>query len=45
MKIIYSKNGKCKSCDYEWNSLGKKPKVCPKCKSYYWETKSRKGVD
>lgn len=31
-------NCKCKRCEYDWESLGdKKPKVCPKCKSYYWE--------
>ncbi len=30
---------KCLRCDYEWDSIkkGSKPKVCPRCKSYYWD--------
>ena len=29
---------KCKriSCKYEWESVLKKPRTCPLCKSYYW---------
>lgn len=27
----------CKRCDYVWlPSTEDKPKVCPRCKSYYW---------
>ena len=27
---------KCLRCGNEWESIGKKPKVCPRCKSYAW---------
>jgi len=33
---------KCLRCDYEWESrLERKPKVCPKCKSYFWDQERR----
>ena len=30
---------KCKRCDYEWEPKveGRKPKSCPRCKSYTWD--------
>lgn len=31
------KENKCKRCDHQWKSNLEKPKVCPKCKSYYWD--------
>ena len=27
----------CKRCGYDWVSRIKKPKCCPRCKSYLWE--------
>lgn len=31
---------KCNLCEHEWDSrISGKPKVCPKCKRYDWETK------
>ncbi len=27
----------CKRCNYEWKSELKRPKTCPRCKSYYWD--------
>jgi predicted Zn-ribbon and HTH transcriptional regulator len=27
---------RCLRCGYEWDPLAGPPKVCPKCKSYYW---------
>jgi predicted Zn-ribbon and HTH transcriptional regulator len=27
---------KCERCGHEWKSKGTNPKVCPKCKSPYW---------
>lgn len=30
-------NHKCLRCGYEWKTLNENPKVCPKCKSYYWK--------
>ena len=30
---------KCKLCGYEWNSRVEKPKCCPKCKRYDYQTK------
>jgi len=26
----------CERCSHEWKSKGINPKVCPKCKSPYW---------
>jgi len=29
----------CKRCDYKWiPRITEKPKRCPRCKSYYWDT-------
>lgn len=34
---------KCRRCGYEWESITEdKPKVCPRCKSYRWESEIRK---
>ena len=30
---------KCKKCNHEWNSRVDKPKVCPRCKAYDYQTK------
>ena len=39
------KQNKCLRCEYEWESrLERKPKVCPKCKSYFWD-KEKKGQE
>ena len=27
---------KCLRCENEWKSIKRKPKVCPRCKSYAW---------
>ena len=38
---------RCERCEHEWLPRGgKNPKVCPKCKSPYWDTprKSAKGA-
>ena len=34
-------NYKCMRCNYEWESRlkNRKPKTCPKCKSYFWASK------
>jgi len=34
---------RCERCGHEWvpKSINKEPKVCPKCKSPYWNTKRR----
>lgn len=31
---------RCERCDHEWlpRDKSKDPKVCPKCKSPYWDT-------
>ncbi len=26
----------CKRCEYEWESKLESPKVCPRCKSYFF---------
>jgi hypothetical protein len=28
---------RCVKCNHEWASKNNKPKVCPKCKSAYWD--------
>lgn len=35
---------KCYRCKHEWLSADKnvKPKVCPRCKSPYWDTPRKK---
>ena len=30
---------KCGQCDWVWEPIVDHPRVCPKCKSYDWETK------
>jgi len=41
---ITIKKQKCLRCDHKWypkpgkDGKVKKPKVCPKCKSVYWDT-------
>jgi rRNA maturation endonuclease Nob1 len=40
-KVQITKWGwRCERCDHEWvpHQEGEKPKVCPKCKSPYWDT-------
>jgi len=34
---------KCERCGHEWvpNNIHTEPKVCPKCKSPYWNTPRR----
>ena len=29
---------KCLRCGYVWKSYSENPKVCPRCKSYQWQT-------
>ena len=29
----------CLRCNYDWESLVDDPKICPKCKSYFWNKK------
>jgi len=37
-RITKMNENKCLRCDYQWQSrLKRKPKVCPKCKSYFWD--------
>ncbi len=40
-KMIKINGWRCERCSHEWAPRNKeeKPKVCPKCKSPYWETK------
>lgn len=36
---------KCKRCDYEWEAILEKPKQCPACKSYRWDTDKKEVRD
>jgi len=40
---ITKKGFKCERCKHEWipNDIKEKPKVCPLCKSPYWDTPRR----
>lgn len=36
---------KCERCGHEWQPLKpQEPRVCPKCKSPYWNVPRRKGT-
>jgi len=43
MVEIKLKGFRCERCSHEWipKNMNKEPKVCPKCKSPYWNTKRR----
>jgi len=36
---------RCYRCGYEWkpNNMNKPPRVCPKCKSPYWDKPKKNG--
>jgi len=42
---VLIKGHRCYRCNYEWkpNNRGKLPKVCPKCKSPYWDKPKTNG--
>jgi predicted Zn-ribbon and HTH transcriptional regulator len=41
---IRVKGFKCERCGHEWvpNNINTEPRVCPKCKSPYWNTPRRR---
>jgi len=39
--VFTKKNKVCIRCSHTWESRVENPKVCPKCKSPYWNTKRR----
>lgn len=42
---VYIKGNRCYRCGHEWVSSGDTPRVCPKCKSPYWDRPRRKEID
>ena len=41
---IKVKGYRCERCGHEWTPRGlKEPKVCPKCKSPYWNVPKKKS--
>lgn len=36
---------KCKRCGYQWKSELKRPKTCPRCKSYFWDEEKKNEVN
>jgi predicted Zn-ribbon and HTH transcriptional regulator len=44
---IKVKGFRCERCGHEWvpRDIEQEPKVCPKCKSPYWNTPRRKPVE
>lgn len=43
---VYIKQNECLRCDHKWfQRKPKKPIICPKCKSPYWDTpRERKKI-
>jgi predicted Zn-ribbon and HTH transcriptional regulator len=42
MPEVTMRGFRCERCQHEWFPRGPvKPKVCPKCKSPYWDTPKR----
>jgi len=44
-RVIIKRAGfKCERCSHEWipNNIKRKPVVCPKCKSPYWDRVRKK---
>ena len=35
----------CKRCQHSWSSLAAEPRVCPKCKSAYWNREKKLYYD
>ena len=42
---VYIVGNRCYRCSYEWrsNNMNKLPRVCPKCKSPYWDRPKTNG--
>jgi predicted Zn-ribbon and HTH transcriptional regulator len=42
---VYIKGHRCYRCGHEWkpNNMKQLPKVCPKCKSPYWDKPKTNG--
>lgn len=36
---------KCKKCGYEWIPRTDNPKVCSRCKSYYWNFDKKNDLE
>ncbi len=43
---IKVKGFQCERCGHEWvpRDINQEPKVCPKCKSPYWNVKRKRAV-
>jgi predicted Zn-ribbon and HTH transcriptional regulator len=43
---IKTKGFQCERCGHQWVPLdiNKEPRVCPKCKSPYWNTKRKRDL-
>ena len=37
MKITLKKQLKCKRCNHKWNPRKTEVRICPKCKSAWWD--------
>jgi Zn finger protein HypA/HybF involved in hydrogenase expression len=44
MKLIIEKL-KCLRCNHEWVPRQEDVRICPKCKSAYWNKEKKKNVD
>lgn len=47
MKTFTALGYECERCDWKWIPRDKntKPKVCPKCKSAYWDRPRKGGIE
>lgn len=35
---------RCERCEHEWVPIWESPRVCPSCKSPYWDVPRRKNI-
>jgi len=43
MKIKIEKQLICKRCKHEWTPRKEEVRICPKCKSPYWDRERKNG--
>lgn len=41
-KIVVEKQLKCGQCGHRWNPRQEEVRICPHCKTAYWDVKKRK---
>ncbi len=44
MKLRYKKRVQCKKCNHQWIPRKLDVRVCPKCKSAWWDIEKKVGT-